>query len=273
MPIRLSELCLGTVITLALAAPAFAGPALDEEKQPEAATADPSAPAATAATATVTDGDVEYGVGIRLRNVRVPAAILELFLERAAGGASNFGYGLELTRRRGTVEIQLGVEFEHLTVGEGVWINRDEPVDQGYEADFVLAPEHAPNSSALGWFTIEFSFFNHAVINKHFAVRYGGGAGLGIITGDLYRYNVVCVGATNNNPEPGCRPGYNGFNGNAMPSPDGGAVAEKYSLPPVFPVVNAIVGLQIKPVDKMVINIEGGIRTAPFFGTTIGYFF
>lgn len=263
MPIRLSELCLGTVITLALAAPAFAGPALDEESQPEPAAADPAAPAATA---TVTDGDVQYGIGIRLRNVRVPAAILELFLERAAGGSSNVGYGLELSRRRGTVEIQLGLEFEHLTVGEGVWINRDEPVDQGYEADFVLAPDHAPNGDKLGWFTIEFSFFNHAVINKNFAVRYGGGAGLGILTGGLWHYDVQCVGATNNNPEPGCRPVQLGGNGLAT-----GPV--KYNLPPVFPVVNAIVGLQIKPIDKMVINIEGGIRTAPFFGTTIGYFF
>jgi len=41
----------------------------------------------------------------------------------------------------------------------------------------------------------------------------------------------------------------------------------------VFPVVTAIIGVQIKPVDKMVVNIEAGIRTAPFFGTTIGYFF
>ena len=47
----------------------------------------------------------------------------------------------------------------------------------------------------------------------------------------------------------------------------------KYSLPPVFPVVNAIIGLQIKPIEKLTINIETGIRTVPFFGITSAYFF
>jgi len=38
-------------------------------------------------------------------------------------------------------------------------------------------------------------------------------------------------------------------------------------------VVNAIIGFQIKPTEKAVINIEGGIRTFPFFGFSGGYFF
>ncbi len=40
-----------------------------------------------------------------------------------------------------------------------------------------------------------------------------------------------------------------------------------------YRVVNAIVGLQIKPTDEIFINIEGGLRTIPFFGTTAGYYF
>jgi hypothetical protein len=147
-----------------------------------------------------------------------------------------------------------------------VWINRGENVGAGDQADYILAPEHAPENSELGWFTIEFTFINHSVINKNFAIRYGGGAGLGILTGDLYRYDVTCVGATNANPEPGCIPTQR--NGNGI-----GSGPVKYDLPPVFPVVNAIIGVQIKPIDKMVINIEGGLRTAPFFGGTVGYFF
>jgi hypothetical protein len=235
-------------------------PALDEEKQPETVTTDPSVP-------TTVETPVEYGVGLRIRNVRVPKAILELFVDRAAGGSSNLGLGVELVRRRGTVELVLGLEFEHLQVGEGVWINRDEDVAAGNEADFILAPEHAPDNTELGWFTIDFTFVNHAVINKNFAVRYGGGAGIGILTGDLYRYDVICApGATNNNPEPGCRPTQVGGTGL-------GSGPVKYDLPPVMPVVNFILGVQIKPIAKMVINIEGGIRTAPFFGTTLGYYF
>ncbi|MFN0250798.1 MAG: hypothetical protein ACKV2T_28245 [Kofleriaceae bacterium] len=214
------------------------------------------------------EAPVQYGVGIRFRNVRVPKSILELFVERSAGGASNFGLGVELVRRRGTVELQLGFEFENLQVGEGVWINRGENVALGDEADYIVAPERAPGGEELGWFTIEFTFVNHAVINKNFAIRYGGGAGLGILTGGLYKYDVACVGATNADPTPGCVPQQRAGTG-----VDADGQVEKYDLPPVFPVVNAILGVQIKPIDKLVINIEGGLRTAPFFGGTIGYFF
>jgi len=31
--------------------------------------------------------------------------------------------------------------------------------------------------------------------------------------------------------------------------------------------------VQFKPIDKMVINLEVGLRTVPFFGTSVGYFF
>ena len=265
MRFHFSELCLGAMSASLIAGTAWAGPALDEA-QP-APTDSTSSPTEPALAPTTTETPVEYGVGLRIRNVRVPKAIIELFVESAPGGASNLGLGVELTRRRGNVEIQLGLEFEHITPAEGVWINKNEPVPQN-EADFLLDPEHAPNGEKLGWFTIEFSFLNHAVINKNFSVRYGGGAGLGILTGNLYRYDVQCnASATNANPEPGCRPGQiAGGTGT-------GSGPVKYDLPPVFPVVNAIIGVQIKPMDKVVINIETGIRTIPFFGTTVGYFF
>jgi hypothetical protein len=265
MRFGLNELCLGALTTCLSTAVWAQSPVLDGETKettgtPTEAQLDPTL------NQTPEEAPVEYGVGIRLRNVRIPKALLELFVDRSAGGASSFGYGLELVRRRGTVELQLGFEFERLQVGEGVWINRGENVAIGDQADYILAPEHAPNGDQLGWFTIEFTFVNHSEINKNFAIRYGGGAGLGILTGALYRYDVQCVGATNANPEPGCVPMERGGTGV-------GSGPVKYDLPPVFPVVNAIIGVQIKPIDKMVINIEGGLRTAPFFGGTIGYFF
>lgn len=266
MRFGLNELCLGALTTCVVSTVAWAqSPVLDGETKettgtPTEAQLDPTL------SQTPAEKAVEYGVGIRLRNVRVPKAILELFVDRAAGGASSLGLGVELVRRRGTVELQLGFEFEHLQVGEGVWINRGENVAAGDQADYILSPEHAPGMEELGWFTIEFTFVNHSEINKNFAIRYGGGAGLGILTGSLYRFDTQCVGATNANPEPGCVPMQRGGQGV-------GSGPVKYDLPPVFPVVNAIIGVQIKPIDKMVINIEGGLRTAPFFGGTIGYFF
>jgi hypothetical protein len=266
MRFGLNELCLGVVTTCVVTTAAWAqSPVLDDQNKettgtPTEAQLDPTL------NQTPTENPVQYGAGIRIRNVRVPQSILELFVDRAAGGASSLGLGVDLVRRRGTVELQLGFEFEHLQVGEGVWINRGERVPTD-EADYILSPEHAPENSELGWFTIEFTFLNHSEINKNFSIRYGGGAGLGILTGDLYHYDVICAGnATNANPEPGCIPSQRGGTGS-------GSGPVKYDLPPVFPVVNAIIGVQIKPIDKMYINIEGGIRTAPFFGASAGYFF
>jgi hypothetical protein len=227
-----------------------------------------TAPATTAAAAEA-EVEVEYGIGVRARSVWVPRSVLELFLERAAGGAHDYGLGVDLTRRRGSTELQLGLEYEKITVGEGVWINKGDNVATGDEADYVLSPGHSGHS--LGWFTVEFTFLNHAEINKTFAVRYGGGLGLGIITGELDHNNIICAaGATNANPEPGCVAMR--FNGTGMYH-EGTETQVKYSLPPVFPVVNAIVGLEIRPTDKMTINIEGGIRTLPFVGVSSAYFF
>ncbi|MBS1122288.1 MAG: hypothetical protein H6Q90_4516 [Deltaproteobacteria bacterium] len=267
MRIRLPELCLGTLVCAAVAGgSAIAGPALDGDDKAAAPAVD------TTPEPVKTDTPVEYGVGIRLRNVRIPKGELELFLERAGDkGASDLGIGVDLTRRRGNVELQLGFEFEHLQPGKGVWIEKGKNVANGDEADFVVDPEHALNGDHLGWFTFEFTFLNHARIAKNLSFRYGGGAGLGIITGSLQHYNIVCVGATNTTPEPGCKPSE--FGGTGLKSTDGGGQLVKYGLPPVFPVVNAIIGLQWRPMDKMTVNLETGIRTFLFFGTSASYFF
>jgi len=267
LPARLSLLISAAVAS----GSAVAGPALDDDKKP--ATSSPVAdPVAEPAVASATEANpVEYGVNVRLRNVRAPQAVIEIFTERASG-SSNFGFGADFVRRRGTIELMLGFEFEHIQPGEGVFIEKGTDVAAGDEADYIVSPDHN-NGKQLGWLSFEFTFFNHVPIRPEIAFRYGFGAGLGIVTGDLGHYNVVCVGATNSNPDPGCKPMGSPFNGNGLPSPEKGGVVVQYDLPPVFPVLNAIIGFQFRPMPKATINVEGGIRTFPFFGISGGYFF
>jgi hypothetical protein len=270
MRLRLAQLCVamamcGTVLT----GTAHAQAALDDSSK----AAPPSEPVAPPAAAP--KKDVEYGVGVRLRNVRIPQGELELFMERTPGGTSNVGFGVDLTRRRGTVELQLGFEFEHITPPEGVYVENGKHVERGDAADYILGPGRA--DSSLGWFTIEFTFLNHAALAKHLWLRYGGGFGLGLITGSLKRIDMLCAaGSTNSNPEPGCDPpGIR--NGTGTPAPDDPGqtpgVPVSYDLPPVFPVVNAIIGLQYQPTPKSTVNVEMGIRTILFFGLSGSYFF
>jgi len=259
---------LGLFTILVASSTARAGAALDDSSKSPTRTTDPAAAPDTLET---TPEKVEYGVDLRLRHVWLPQGLMELFTSRAAGGAGNNGIGFDLVRRRGNVELQLGFEYEHVNLAEGVYIDSGKTVP-GDTADYILSPEHA--GTDFGWFTIEFTFINHAQINKYLAVRYGGGAGIGILTGSVKRFDVQCTAASSNtNVDPGCVPP--DFGGQATVTPDHAGDPEPgaYGLPPVFPVVNAIVGLQIRPNDKAVINIEGGIRTLPFIGMSAGYFF
>ena len=269
MRFALPAFCLVILVSAAVAGgSAVAGPALDDDKAKErpAPTAEPESVAASGAS------DVDYGVGVRLRSVWVPKPILELFVTRAAGGAQNYGIGVDLSRRRGTTELQLGFEYEHVNVGQGVWINNGDNVAMGDEADYVLGPDATTGSGKqFGWFTLEFSFLNHAEITPWLSFRYGAGLGLGVLIGEIDHYNIICAaGATNANPEPGCVAPR--FGGTGMYT-EGQATLVKYDLPPVFPVVNAIIGLQFRPMDKMTINLEGGIRTMPFVGVSSSVFF
>lgn len=298
MPFASPVVCLVLLTLMAAVRPAAAGPALDDDKaRPPTAPApakEPSAPSASradspetepdcskpgdprcaaAGTGATSGGEVEYGVGVRLRSVWLPRSVLQLFVTRAAGGAHNYGVGVDLSRRRGTTELQLGVEFEHINVGQGVWINKGDNVAMGDEADYVLGPDSSTGSgNQFGWFTLEFSFFNHAEITPWLSVRYGAGLGLGVLIGELDHYNIICApGATNTSPEPGCVPPR--FQGTGMYS-EGVETLVKYDLgTPVFPVVNAVIGLQLKPTDHTTINLEGGIRTLPFVGVSSSFFF
>lgn len=260
-----------------LAGVAHAGPALDDDKKP--AGDGSAAPASGGDGQTTNDTSepaepelpIEYGVGARLRSVYLPHPLLGLFLARVPGGGQNVGIGGELTRRRGNTELQLGFEYEHVTPPGGVWINKGDQVP-GDEPDYVLTPEQAGTS--LGWFTIEFTFFSHAKITDWLYFRYGAGLGLGILTGQLKHYNVACApGSSNDNVDPGCVPPIYGGNATYTDPQPGVPVQVAYNLPPVFPVLNAIVGLQYRMTEKLNINLEGGIRTLPFIGLDASYFF
>ena len=215
-----------------------------EEDDTESAESTPSTLVAPAAE------KPHIGVGLRLRGVSVPEGLLELFVEDAAQGVSNFGIGLELSRRRGNFEVQFGVEYEKLDVGKGLWVEKGKSV-MGQSVDFV-------EDDGFGWITAELTFLYHTPIIDQLSVRYGGGAGIGILQGEIVRTDQFCP----TNDLDSC------MNDTGQPNQQ-----TPYDLPPVFPVVNAIIGVQIRPTNEIFINVETGIRTIPFFGATMGYYF
>lgn len=219
------------------------GAALDDETSGD--------PAAPAIPGTDEGGPkTNIGVGVRLRSVRIPAGMLEWFVEDVPGGVSNIGFGAELSRRKGEFEVQFGLEYEKLTVTPGPWLEKDKMI-QGGSVDDV-------RDDGFGWVTAELSFMYHTPIIPQLAVRYGGGAGLGILMGSVRRTDQQCI----TNSYDSC-----------VDDPSGENQDSPYDLPPVMLVVNAILGVQVRPTNEIFINIEGGLRTVPFFGMTAGYYF
>jgi len=283
MRLALPALCLVVLGSSAVAGgSAWAGPALDDDKQKE------RTPSPVPEPTQSDEAVVEYGVGLRLRSVWIPKSVLELFVERAAGGAHNYGFGVDLTRRRGTTELQLGLEYEHVNVGQGVWINKGDNVapPTNDEADFILGPDDSGHQMA--WFTIEFTFLNHAKINKYASIRYGGGAGLGIVWGPLYRVQAYpdknapegwqyCPGPPTT-ASPPIQQQY------CAPDPDLGNDPQHYpgysepnwanggSKPMVFPWLAFQTGLRIKPTPKFVGRVDLGIGFGQlWFGIGVDY--
>jgi hypothetical protein len=218
------------------------GALLDDDIDPAAET--------SAASSNEPEG-ARYGIGFRLRQIHLPEGLIELFVEDAAGGGVHTGIGGELIRQKGNFVITLGFEYENLSATDGVWIDKGDMIPQD-EPDFV-------EFDNFGWYAIDATFIWQTDLHRMLSLRYGAGIGVGIITGDVLRTDFVC---TDSNVD------------SCMESPTAVNVrTPEEDIPPVFPIVNVVVGLQLRPVGNLHINIEGGIRTLPFFGATVGYMF
>jgi len=217
----------------------------------------------TATPTVASPAKVEWGVGFRLRNVRIPKGLLELFVDRAPAGVSSTGFGIEGVRRKGNMELILGLEYEKLIPDGGtlsecqsdtagcIWIDKGDMIPQD-EPDLV-------EFDGFGWFTIDFTFAWRNQFTKQLALRYGAGIGIGIPFGKILRTDYVC---TTSDP------------GSCFQKPNAEHLRdEEKGVPPVLPVINAMVGLQFNPIEQVAINIEIGIRTIPYFGMSAGYFF
>ena len=88
---------------------------------------------------------------------------------------------------------------------------------------------------------------------RHGGHRHGGwGLGLGLMQGRILQTDVVCLGGT---------PADNTCMQDLL-----GQANKEADVPPVFPVINAIIGLQIRPIKSLALNVEGGLRTTPYVG-------
>ena len=191
--------------------------------------------------------ETNYGIGLRARHMILLESMLELFMKDAPGGASNTGFGVELIREKGPMSFSIGFEYDPLLGTEGFYVDNDDAVDRVRFNDFE-------------WWAVDINFmWQTGLIGDILSLRYGAGLGIGLMRGEIRQDDQICTSSTPSDAT--CM---------ADPAGEQNQLAD---TPPVFPVVNAILGLQIRPIKTVAINIEGGLRTVPFFGVTTAVMF
>ena len=195
---------------------------------------------------------VRHGIGLRLRYVFVPKGLIQLFMEEAAGGMGNPGYGIEYVRRKKNFEISVGIEYDKLSGTEGYYVESGGSATQPGTVDFV-------EFDNLAWVTIDASFVYLHPLSKWVSLRYGGGIGLSVVSGEVIKTDANCGGTTTESCSKDLNPGG-----------DLNSKQDFFRFPPVF---NLIGGVQITPARNVAINIELGMRTVFYTGITGQYFF
>lgn len=194
--------------------------------------------------------DSKLGFGVRTRYIHVPKQALELFVERSAGSGSHPGIGFELIREKGDMAFTVGFEYESIAPRDGIYIEKGDSIP-GDPVDYVEFKDFT-------WISADVSFIGQQnIISDVLFLRFGAGLGVGYVLGDMLRTDATC---TSEEVE------------SCQRVPGAPAEPEK-DLPPVFPIVNVLMGFQVRPFANLAINIEGGIRTVPFAGTTVAFLF
>ena len=204
----------------------------------------------TPSTTAEARSSVRYGVGVRARFLYVPKPVIELFVESAPSNFSQPGFGVEFTRKSGAFEIALGLEYAKLAMKDGIWIARNERIPQ----DGVDLVEF----DGFSWLAAEVNFVWHTAITNRLFFRYGTGLGIGVRRGAVLRTDYLCSGTTINSCDPD-------------PAAENIRARNK-GIPPVLPILNAIVGLQLWPTDALAVNFETGFHTTLYGGITVSYF-
>ncbi len=192
----------------------------------------------------------KHGIGLRLRYVFVPKGLIELFMEDAAGGMGNPGFGLDYVYRKKNFEFSAGFEYDSLNGTKGAYIERGGAFNESGTVDIVEFDD-------LAWLTLDASFVWHKPLTELVALRYGGGFGFGLVSGEVISSDAAC---TSDNIQVDCFPS----------GPQQNEKQDFFRFPPVF---NALFGVQLTPGENLAINIEVGMRTVFYSGLGVQYFF
>lgn len=278
------------------AAPAEAPPAIPPSPSPSPvppaqSSPSPAGPDSSSADATTSSAGVpmvaattqaapgaRYGVGARFRATSVPKWLLGLFLDESVPLSSYTG-GVEFFRRSGNFDLVLGVAYQNLSPKDGNWLGHGNPPD--IDTDFVQFRN-------LGSYSVDAALILHTEFNEYVGIHYGGGVGIGIISGKMLKTSNGSPGCLDNPGDPAlCHP--------VIPSCDVGPCTEGQlrttegggfdgptspvrtvdkRVPAAYPIINLVTGLDVRlpSVPGLAVKIDLGYFLPYFFlGGSVAY--
>jgi hypothetical protein len=218
-----------------------------------------------------------FGVGARLRLTSVPKWLLGLFLDESVP-LTSYTAGLEFFRRSGNFDFVLGVAYQSLSPNAGNWLGKGN--DASEETDYV-------QFDGLASYSVDGAFIAHTEFTENVGMHYGGGVGIGIVTGRMLRTSngtdgcalspgdpTKCFPKFDACPQGPCTEAQLKSREGGMDSPSSPSRYSDGHVPTVYPIINLVTGLDIRlpNVPGLAMKFEIGYFFPYFFcGPSVAY--
>lgn len=219
----------------------------------------------------------QFGFSLRYRQVFVPSWFLGLFTQEHTT-LNSFHVGGEFVRRKGDMDIIIGVALQNMSPPDGNWLGRGK--DPRIDTDYVQFKDF----QMIG---LDAAFVWHTNFNEWFGMHYGAGLGLGLLTGKVLRISAGtpgCASAPGDErvcyPQPCAQGPCTEAELRNLDGPPGtlerpGRYKED-SIPGAIPILNVLAGIDLHIPDVPGLEwrlLEGGFYNAFFLGSSITYLF
>jgi hypothetical protein len=203
-----------------------------------------------------------FGVGVRARVHGLPSLALDLFYDQHPGllDTAQESLGIELIRRKGSIDLRISFDYSNYSGSDGdgdVFLAKGDDIGQ---LEFV--------KSSLQLFSADLSAIGSAQITSWMHFTYGAGLGLGLIRGELVRTDTFAPDPNDPATRRRC---------NAVGDPDINCLEVDFvedSVPPVFPVLNMLLGMRFDLSKNVALRAEGGLRgLSVFAGSGLDFIF
>jgi hypothetical protein len=232
----------------------------------------------------------QFGLGFSIRSIFIHKWLMSAFLKESTP-VNSAAFGGEFIYRKGTFDIIASIEFGLYSPEDGNYLGKDK--NPATDVDYI----QFDNFNILSFGV---HFIKHHPILPWVSFIWGGGVGLGVVLGNIYRVSAGkgCDASTAGN-EGQCYPIGNWdpknpdawLNDPANWGRDGDSCADAekgqgncddYNNPkrfkeedvwPVVPLVHLLVGFDFKITDSFGVRVDGGFRNSFYIGAAGHYFF